>query len=908
VIAEPTLEHYVYYLRHGEGESSSAAQKHRAAFEQDLVNLVVHLERLSGQAVSAWEWPEESQARIPSQFILRTDDWLENSETGRCCLISAGIYGDAYWLQAAYAQRGEVSPAIFASLRDEVWRPTPSDHLLGESVLLCGIVVQGEMVETDEMNDVEAAQRVLAAYLNDAPGAILATRLANGRAGLYGMREHPYLSALLYPDVECEDWAGEHITTNVTLRLELYRHKSDRQLTWCEQNLPLMVEQEQSLRKLLDEVNALSPVKASPENIRRLQELVRLYRVLSSNVGMLTDRQVTTSINLHNLGVVLTELEPLVEDRLLSGIRDRLQGRYEQLEADLTGADQPRQQAERIIEALKVEMALDRLLAPEPKGDIEGLIERGGFPGALPSLESEMIPPQIETLPAIPLTEREQALLQQVYLGYKRVQVEKEFSGGYGDSRVFLTLPITTRDRKAALTVTKLGLVHELRTERENYERYVEPHLPFCVAPLRGGRYYEQGVQAALNYAYVGEGTLGRAVDLETWYRQAASSRTTAPVVELLDDLLDKELGQHWYVQTARRDLSFAAEYGQHLVEHLRLRIRSRSSDGFWRVGQSPEPSDDYRPEAIEAIPADHEHIQSGEAPALLSVEGLVVLRVKRDQMKLMDPDGRGIFVRVEFAPESDAAWGLEAGDVVGVRGTVVYHRRERMEQIVQAAFPDLSPDVGSLRIEFPGVPGMYPNPLQVYPQILERQLKDRPHSYVHGDLHLRNVLVDERGRGWLIDFARAGERHNLFDFVKLETYVRLMGLGSNAGFSLNDYVRFEHVLAAATLEVPGKRLLHRGWSAIRHNLWRQMADRRLTAAYDMILATRCIAQKYIAPGSGFLNEYLPALFLYCLAVTKYYKDGTPHPTRLLFATASVLGRYLDMHSQSALDPTFQAT
>jgi hypothetical protein len=895
VFAEPALEGYIFYLRQVEGESSAAALAHRAVFERDLGALCKHMRALSGQPIPAWEWPPVSPARIPSQIILHSG-WLENPASGRCCLVSAGLYGDSYWIQSAYAQRGPAGLALFARLRDEAWHPAPSEHLLGESALLCGIVAPETGPAGGEAQislERETAGRLLEIYLGGPPVALHASRPADGRAGfLYGgSPDHPYVTALLYPDEASEAWVGEHITTNVTLRLELYKHKADRQLSWCETRLPLMTGQAQFLRGLLDEIHALLPAKATPANLQRLQELVRLYRLFNGNLGMLTDRHVTAGINLHNLDVVLAELQPLAEDSLLGGLRSRLRGRYDQLESDFSRADQPRQQAERVIDALKVELALDRLLDPGPADGGPGLIDRGGFPGAQPLLESDILLPEIEMRPPVELNDQARALLQQIYLGYKQVRVEQEFRRGYGGSRIFLTLPITARNRKAALTVTKFGLAHELRAERDNYEHFVEPHLPFCVAPLRGGRYYEFGSQAVLNYAYVGDGVLGHTTDLESWSRQVAPARTAPSAVALLDDLLDQELGQHWYAQTASHELFFAEEYGQHLAEHLCLRLRPGRPDQIWRLDQPAQPDAAYTRIDLGDLPAAHESLSAGQQ---VSIDGLEILRIKRDQIKLRDPAGRGIFVRVKFPPEDDAVQRLEVGDRVGVRGELLYNRRERLEQIARSAFPHLAPAISSPGIALPGAPGTLPNPLQLYPRLLEVRLADRPYAYVHGDLHLRNVLVDERGLGWLIDFARTGERHNLFDFIKLETYVRLMCLGGEqaaGGFSMREYVRFEDALTVSSLAGAAKNPLRPKWPA----LWRWRADPQLAAAGDMIRAIRRIARKYMAADPGFLGEYMPALFLYCLAVTKYYDAGSPQPTRLAFTTAAVLGRYLMM-------------
>ncbi len=220
----------------------------------------------------------------------------------------------------------------------------------------------------------------------------------------------------------------------------------------------------------------------------------------------------------------------------------------------------------------------------------------------------------------------------------------------------------------------------------------------------------------------------------------------------------------------------------------------------------------------------------------------------------------------------------------MGVRGQVVHNRKSRMEEIVCSVFPELTSTIGDKRIGLPGVPGTYPNPLQLYPQVLDKKLQDCRKSYVHGDLHLRNVLVDELGISRLIDFAKVGERHNLFDFIKLESYVRLMGLASTGpAFTLLDYVEFEKALAAKTINEEALPI----------------RNQQLLFAQQIILNIRRIARHYMAPPWNFEDEYLPALFLYCLAVLKYSQP--PFTTRLAFATACVLGCSLGFEQEHLL-------
>ncbi|MCL4299199.1 MAG: hypothetical protein KJ077_25925 [Anaerolineae bacterium] len=877
IVIEATLEQYVYYLRRVEGDTLKAAKERQAVFEKELRTLLAHLERLSGQIIPPWEWPQEHEDHSVSQRIVRTG-WLDNSATGRSYFVEARTYGDVYWLQAGYYQQGQAEPEIFTRLSSEAWQPAATDHLLGSSCYLCGIAAD----EVDEL-----AARVLTTHTGNTLGPIVSTHLSNGCARIYGLPRQLYITGLFYPNAECEARVSRTILNNSALRLELYKHKTDRQLAWCEATLPVLSEQERALRDLLEKAG-----DGLLNDIQLLQQLARLYRVFNDNVGMLTERQMTIGINLDNLGVVLEELKPSAKDQdhLLSAVRENLRGRQAQLEANMAFADQARQQAERTINALTAELALGRLVSLRKGVGHAVAIERTGWPGAPPLVESEIEsftphpkPSQSITYPRIEvstrlkrrLTAEDKALLQQVYRGYGRVLVEKEFGGGLGGAQVLQVLPIAPNGRGSARKVTKMGPAIELRQERDNYVKYVEEHLPFSAARVEWARYYEQGNRAGLNYVSIGGGSLGQVVDLEEYYRDM-SPDDVGQVIKTLGDLLDRELGQNWYSQNDPLRCFFVAEYSQYMVAHLRLKLRRGFSDTLWLLGEPPAQTEGYEWIEVEDIPYEYEAKAAG---ALLAIEGMVVKKIKHGEVNLQDPDGQGTIVSVEFESTSNVTQGLELGSMVGVRGEVVYNRHERLEQIVRSIFPDLSPGVGDERIKLPGVAGTYPNPLKVYPDVLGRMLEGRQSS-VHGDLNLRNILVDESGVGRLIDFAKVEERHNLFDFIRLETYLRLMELAhGDLTFSLDAYVRFEIALNDATL---GQEVT-------------LPDDPSLKFAYQVILAIRRIAQKYMGPDPDFRNEYFPALFLYCLAVTKYYENDGIRAAQLVFATACVQGgtRYL---------------
>ncbi len=195
----------------------------------------------------------------------------------------------------------------------------------------------------------------------------------------------------------------------------------------------------------------------------------------------------------------------------------------------------------------------------------------------------------------------------------------------------------------------------------------------------------------------------------------------------------------------------------------------------------------------------------------------------------------------------------------------------QELENVAKVIFQTMSP----ANANYVNIPELRAaaDPLKVYPDLLNKTLIGRQ-SRVHGDLHPRNVLVDEFGRGWLIDFAKVTERHNMFDFIKLETYIRMMILAPlQVEFSWSEYVQFELALNA---DLPDQNV-------------KEPSNAQLAKAYTVIRAIRHIAKKYMGGGADLSKEYFPALLLYCLAMLKYYRSHGTTATQSVFITAYCL-------------------
>lgn len=866
IIQEPTLEIYFYFLRRVEGDTLQTIQECRVAFQQEIQRLLAHLEQMTGQAIPFHEWAEDDNSRRVSQIIQNTG-WLDGIQAGLSCFAATYIYGDVYCLQTGYCQSGQAGPEVFVNLRQLAWKPFDLDHLLGSSNYLCGITTE---------KDQETAVETLKIFANGKFEDVISTHLHDLDASLYGVFQQPFVTALFYPNEEREAQIGTTVFNNRAPRLEVYKHKIDRQLAWCTENFGILSAQSQTLDALLIEID-LDAFKIDKALAR---QLVQRFRVYEGNLEILSERQMTIETNLHNLDVVLKEFGPLTEDALLHTIQENLWERRGQLEQTLDAARRIRGQTELAIQAVVTRLGLQRpaelFEQMQETVPTEKLIRQDGFPGALPPFEKDLPLPEIEVASeqAIALNDADVRILQHVYRGYKKLIILKEFHGGATCRHALLTQPIGQDGYERALRVSKIGAASGLLTEQINYRQYVGDTLPFFTAPLEWERYYAEGDLAGLSYLFVGGGGLGETMELEEYYQQAEADQKPVRISQTLSGLLHRELGELWYGKFhSQNDRSLEAEYGIDLFEHLRLRLRPNSPDSLWTTGAQPPEEDIYQHIEIATIPAHYHSIPPG---TLLGLQGLTVSSVKRGIIKLRDEENLGVVVRVETGSQDDLAHYPMLNSKVGIRGEVIYNRHGKMKDAIHCLFPALSPNVESKVISLPDTPGTFPNPLYVYPRLLKKKLSECRKSYVHGDLHMRNVLVDSWGISRLIDFAEAGERHNLFDFIRLEGYLRYLTLGSiYPHIPLQEYIQFEESLVAAAL---GKN------ASLPKNP-------HLRFARETIFEIRRIARNYLADEVDLIHVYLPALFLHCLIYLRYDQKSIPYGIQLTFATACVLAR-----------------
>ncbi|MCB0194623.1 MAG: protein kinase [Anaerolineae bacterium] len=459
-----------------------------------------------------------------------------------------------------------------------------------------------------------------------------------------------------------------------------------------------------------------------------------------------------------------------------------------------------------------------------------------------------------------------------------RVNINRQFQSGLSGTDVILAQPIDDHGRGLAWEVIKIGPATMLRRENNRYRQYVKGRLPATAVSLERGPVQLRDF-GCLSYGFAGDRPFGTVQDLEDYY----ANHTVQEVIGALTQLM-VPLDDRWYGQSSPLHGSFAEEYEAQLPAHLRIEDTIITS---YQSFKDPE----HRLVTIESILGNDNYANIGERVA---IQDLSVTQVMPHRVNLTSAgDGPKIWIRAEIKlPLPD----LQEGDRVNIMGTVKARRSDRLAKIAQNVDESFSffthQTNGMLTID--GGRLTMPDPLAIYPRFLKKQLDGRK-AIIHGDLHPGNILIDDAGRAWLIDFDQVREGHVLYDFIRLETISRLFILGKARQmtlqnktstqpiepntwphpFTISEYVDFEMNLLDQTFQSSQQEQQHP----------------ELDKATEFILAIRQLAQPYLRTTNNW-DEYLVGLFLHNLAQLRFYEE-MPQIAILPLTTAAVLGQAL---------------
>jgi hypothetical protein len=204
-------------------------------------------------------------------------------------------------------------------------------------------------------------------------------------------------------------------------------------------------------------------------------------------------------------------------------------------------------------------------------------------------------------------------------------------------------------------------------------------------------------------------------------------------------------------------------------------------------------------------------------------------------------------------------------------------------ENLDQALSEGLKSVQGKHKLRFDSLPGerTFTNPISAISN--QRFLRPTYTCTVHGDLNESNVLVDDAGHAWLIDFGQTGPGHILRDVAELDSIVRFQLLGADQA-SLSERLEMEEALCnterfsqieelEATLETSNTAL----------------AKAYSTAVYLRTLSHRLVPKK---PNDD-ISEYYIALLYYALKTIRFYSLPTLQRQHALLSASLLVDRLL---------------
>ncbi len=126
------------------------------------------------------------------------------------------------------------------------------------------------------------------------------------------------------------------------------------------------------------------------------------------------------------------------------------------------------------------------------------------------------------------------------------------------------------------------------------------------------------------------------------------------------------------------------------------------------------------------------------------------------------------------------------------------YNFSKKTPVIADCMRKEFSLDDSQRRMSFPELDREFLNPLYVVKYRFPERLNEELPSYqaiVHGDLNLRNILMDNKNNVWIIDFSETHQGHILKDLAKLEASVKFESFNLTGWDELEEMLEFEEAI-----------------------------------------------------------------------------------------------------------------
>jgi len=431
----------------------------------------------------------------------------------------------------------------------------------------------------------------------------------------------------------------------------------------------------------------------------------------------------------------------------------------------------------------------------------------------------------------------DEALLRMLFWDKDEVRVLREFGAGQSGSRVFQVQAID-RGRANITQVVKIGPQDSLRHEEDNYQ-LLKDRLPWAATV---GNFTACGAAGAVIYGDAGAASsLAPVVPLAVYFAERSNEDLAAALYAILETGLG---GVYRYHEV--RPLTFRSLVGKFLPENLVVSLDGcRPPHGVHRSGGQLSIGQDCKRLSARQIERMDFSLTPGD---LVLIENLPISKLQNDNLNLADSGQTRYKAKVRF--DGPPPEGVSTGDRVDVCARFVTDRRQRMQFAVEHCLGQFGGEFGTGRWQLEGE--SYPDPHPLLQTVL-----DTPCAIawgtIHGDLHWENLMLESSENWWLIDYGLTGKGPILFDFVKLELYLRYTELARLKDLTAKEILEFERALVddpLGNLSVPVP------------------SHPALCKAADAIRQIRRLARRYMVGG---LFDYWRLLFGYAMALTKYY-------------------------------------
>ena len=496
--------------------------------------------------------------------------------------------------------------------------------------------------------------------------------------------------------------------------------------------------------------------------------------------------------------------------------------------------------------------------------------------------------PSIHPFHGLALTLVEETLLRELYRDKEELHILQQFGGGLSGSRVLKVQAFGADGTQYLTQVVKIGPRDEIRAERVRYDKYFKDRLPNA-APV--ANHAEQGFQAAVIYEdATANQNLKDVMSLGDYFDRHHSDEVHAALGSIFGANPRRGSGLRYvYRHYQVNPRTYRQLFGTILPENLVVGLDPRADcDGVYQQGQGPQ----IRPDVLTLSPSDIEpssaslrQLKPGDAVVLAK---FLTSKIQADDLNL--EDGKHEWYRVKVLYQGTVVDGVAKDNYVDVVGHMITDRQRRM----RFAIDDCLRRHGLKRHPkgFHLDNEIYPEPLQLLDEVLDKRC-EVAWGTIHGDLHWDNVMLQSASNWQLIDYGMTRKGAIVFDFVKLELYLRRTQLTKIANLTPAQVLAFEQDLVDNPVgRLPNKDHEHSA----------------LNKAAAAIRTIRRLARRYLVED---FFDYWRFLFVYAIALSKYYptkdkweeiSEATSEPkafdesARLCFfalAPALVVGRVL---------------